>query len=216
MWVTVARYSRLCLSRESDLCGGKIARESDEGSQRGPTTAETRLPSVRVVTERTKEATLKYLFAVVSVMAVASLGAVAGCGGEERPSRDAFSDRLQSIDEQGGERWGRLAQQAQDLKPDEPFPADVKQALADLVEFQEQAVAELEGLTPPEAAEESVEMLIEALRERTEIFEQVIEAGRFTQQDFDRVSQSGEDIDQAFEQLRERGFLPAADEHQEE
>lgn len=156
---------------------------------------------------------MKYLLAVF--LAAASLAAVAGCGGEQR-SRDGFSDRLQSIDEQGGARWERLAQQAEHVKPDQPLPDDVVQALTDLVGFQEQAAAELEGVNPPEGAEESVELLIAALRVRTEIFEQVVEAGLFTQQDFDQVSQAGEEIDQAFEQLRERGFLPAADEHREE
>lgn len=159
---------------------------------------------------------MKCLFALAIALAAASLGAVAGCGGEERLSREEFSDRLQTIDRRGGELWGRLAQRAQDLKPNEPLPADVKQALTELVEFQEQAVEELEGLNPLEDAEEPVETLIEALRERTEIFEPVIEAGRFTRQNFAQVTQSGEKIDQAFAQLREEGFLPTADEHEEE
>jgi hypothetical protein len=159
---------------------------------------------------------MKYLFALASVVAVAGVGAVAGCGGDERLSREEFSVRIQTIDRRGGELWGRLAQQAQNLKPDQPLPAEVKQALMELVEFQEQAAAELEALNPPEDAEEPVEVLIEALRGRTEIFEHVVEAGRFTQQDFDQVTQSGEQIDQAFEQLRKGGFLPAAEEHQDE
>lgn len=159
---------------------------------------------------------MKCLFALAIVLAAASLGAVAGCGGEERLSREEFSDRLQTIDRRGSELWGRLAQRAQDLKPDEPLPADVTQAMTEMVEFQEQAAAELDVLNPPEDAEEPVEMLIEALGERTEIFEQVIEAGRFTQQDSDQITQSGDQIDQAFVQLREGGFLPAAEEHQEE
>ncbi|MGH3012885.1 MAG: hypothetical protein ACRDLZ_01400 [Gaiellaceae bacterium] len=159
---------------------------------------------------------MKYLFAFVTVVSVAVLGGVAACGGDERLSPEEFTDRLQSIDKRGGELWGRLAQRAEDLEPNEPLPADVKQALTELVEFQEQAAAELEGLNPPDDAEEPAEMLIEALRERTETFEQVIEAGRFTPQSFDRVTQSGEKIDRAFEQLREEGFLSIADEHEEE
>jgi hypothetical protein len=159
---------------------------------------------------------MRCLFALAIVLAAAGLAAVAGCGDEERLTREEFSDRLQSVDERGGELWGRLAQRAEDLEPDEPLPADVKQALAELVEFQEQATAELEGLNPPEDAEEPLEMLIEALRKRTEIFDHVIEAGRFTRQDFDQVTQSGENIDQALAQLRDKSFLPTADEHEEE
>jgi hypothetical protein len=159
---------------------------------------------------------MKYLSTLATVLAAAILGAVAGCGGEDRLSREDFSARLQSIDERGGELWGRLAQRAQDLEPDQSLPADVKQALTELVEFQEQAVEELEGINPPEDAEEPVEMLIEALGKRTETFKQVIEAGRFTRQHFDEVTQSGEEIDQALMQLREEGFLPTSDEHEEE
>ena len=159
---------------------------------------------------------MNYLFALTIVAAAAVLGGVTACGGDERLSRDHFSGRMQSIGERGGELWGRLAQRAENLDPDEPLPADVKQALTEVVEFQEQAVAELEALNPPEAAEEPAEMLIEALRERTVTFEQVFEAGRFTPRNVARVTQAGEKIDRAFEQLREEGFLPIADEHEDE
>ena len=159
---------------------------------------------------------MKHLFALATVLAAASLGAVAGCGGEERLSREEFSDRLQSMSQEGGERWGRLAHVAADLEPDQALPADVKQPMTDLVEFQRQATAELAELDPPEEAEEEVEMLIEALRERTVAFEQAIAAGRFTQRQSEQITQSGDKIDEAFEQLRKEGFLPEADEHEEE
>jgi hypothetical protein len=158
---------------------------------------------------------MNYLSALATVLAAAILGAVAGCGSEERLSREDFSARLQGIGERGGELWERLAQRAQDLEPDQPLPTDVKQALTELVEFQQHAVEELEGINPPEDAEEPVGMLVEALRKRTEVFEQVIEAGRFTRQDSDHVTQAGEKIDQAVEQLRAEGFLPTSDEHEE-
>jgi predicted O-linked N-acetylglucosamine transferase (SPINDLY family) len=159
---------------------------------------------------------MKYPFTLGAVLAAAVLGGVAGCGGEERLSREEFSDRVQRIGDRGGELWGRLAQRAEDLQPDEPLPADVKQALSELVEFQEEAAAELEALNPPKEAEEAVESLVAALRERTRTFEQVIETGRFTEQDSERVTQAGEAIDQAFEQLRAAGFLATADDHEEE
>lgn len=151
-----------------------------------------------------------------AALAAASLGVVAGCGGDERLSREEFSDRLQSIDRRGSELWGRLAQRAQDVKPDQPLAAEVAQPMSDVVEFQRQAADELEELNPPEGAEEEVEKLIEALRERTETFEQVIGAGRFTRREFDRITQSGDKIDAAFEQLRNEGFLPNVEEHEEE
>jgi hypothetical protein len=159
---------------------------------------------------------MERLLILAIVLLAASLGVVAGCGGEERLSREEFSERLQSIDQRGGERWGRLAQRAADLKPDQPIPADVEQPMRELVEFQRQAAAELAGLNPPDEAQEEVEKLIAALRGRTEIFERAIEAGRFTRRDSDQITESGDKIDEAFEQLRKEGFLPEADEHAEE
>jgi hypothetical protein len=159
---------------------------------------------------------MKHLLALTAVVAAAMLSGVAACGGEDQLSRQEFSDRIQSIGEQGGELWARLAEQAQDLEPGEQLPAGIKQALTELVEFQKQAAAELEGMKAPEEAEAPLEMLTAALRERTETFEQVIAAGRFTKQDSERVTQAGEAIDEAFEQLRSEGFLAAADEHEEE
>jgi hypothetical protein len=156
---------------------------------------------------------MKYLFALATVAAAAVLGCVAACGGDERLSREEFGRRVQSIGERGGDLWGRLAQRAEHLEPDEPLPAEVEQSMTELVDFQNEAAAELDRLNPPEDAEEPVEMLIGALRERSETFEEVIDAGRFTEQDFERVTQSGEKIDQAFEQLRAEGLLATADEH---
>lgn len=159
---------------------------------------------------------MKHSFALAIVLAVASLGVVAGCGGKDRSSREELSERLQSIAQRGGERWSLLAQRAENLKPDQPLPADVKQPISELLDFQRQAVAELEELNPPEDAEEDVEMLIEALRYRTEVFEQALEAGRFTRRDSDQITAAGEKIDGAFEQLRKEGFLPNVDEHEDE
>ena len=157
---------------------------------------------------------MERLLILAIVLLAAGLGGTAGCGGEEPLSREEFGQRLQSIDQRGGERWGRLAQVAADLKPDQPLSADVKQPMTELVEFQWHAAAELAELNPPQDAEEEVEELIAALRDRTEIFERAIEAGRFTRRDSNQITESGDRIDEAFEQLRKEGFLPEADEHE--
>ena len=159
---------------------------------------------------------MKRLFAHATVLAAASLGAVAGCSGEERLSREEFSDRLQSMSQEGGERWERLAQRAKDVKPDQPLAADVKQLMKELVDFQRQAADELAELNPPEGAEDEVEKLIDALRERTQTFEQAIEAGRFTRRQSDQITRAGAKIDEAFEQLRKAGYLPEVDDHPDE
>jgi hypothetical protein len=158
---------------------------------------------------------MKSQFALAAVVAAVLVGAVAACGGDSQVSRDQFNARLQSIDERGGELWGYVANEAEDLGLDEPLPENVTRALTELVDFQEQSAAELESLTPPEAAEGPVQMLIEALRERTETLRQAIEAGHFTEEDSERITQAGEKIDQAFAQLRSQGFLATTDAHEE-
>ena len=162
-----------------------------------------------------KEATMRHLFVLASLVLAALLGGPTACGGGEKASTDGFSDRLQSIGERGGEQWGRLAQEADDLEAGDPLPPEVRQALTELVAFQMQAESELAALTPPEGAEEAVELLIEALRERTETLEQVLEQGRFTVQTAERTTQAGEKIDEAFAQLRSQGFLATADDHED-
>ena len=159
---------------------------------------------------------MRHLFVLASLVLGALLGGPTACGSGEKASTDGFSDRLQSIGERGGEQWGRLAQEADDLEAGDPLPTDVRQALTELVTFQKQAASELAALTPPDGAEEAVELLIAALRERTETFEQVLEQGRFTAQSSERTTLAGEKIDRAFEELRSEGFLTATDEHNDE
>jgi hypothetical protein len=159
---------------------------------------------------------MKRLFALAALLAVTGLGVGVGCGREADPSRDEFSDRLQSIGQQGGELWGRLAQRARDLKADEPLPTPVKQPMRELVEFQLKTAAELSELNPPSGAEDEVEMLIAALRVRTKAFDETLEVGHFTRPQSDEITRSGERIDEAFQRLRDEGFLPMADEHEGE
>jgi hypothetical protein len=168
----------------------------------------------RAATGRTAAAFTAPL-SVAMVLAAAGPGVLASCGGDDRLAREDFSNRLQSIDRRGGERWGRLARQARYLKPARPLPARVQRPMRELVEFQREAAGELAELDVPEDAEDGVEKLIEALRARTETFQRVIEAGRFTARQFDQITESGDGIDLAFEQLREEGFLPGGQEHAE-
>jgi hypothetical protein len=150
------------------------------------------------------------------VLAAAGLAAVAGCGGDERLSRQEFADRLERMERQGGELWGRLAERAEDIQPNDPLPADIEQPTRELVEFQREAADELEDLNPPRGADQDVRTLIDALRARTENLEHAMQAGYFTEQESDQITQSGETIDEAFEQLRNEGFLPKVNEHEHE
>lgn len=145
------------------------------------------------------------------LLATAALGAVAGCGGDERLSRQEFGDRLQSIKQRESARFERLAQRAMRLEPNQPLPDDVKQAMRDVAGGNRRAADELDELNPPEDAENATRSLIEALRERAEGFEQATREERITLRELEEkgsITQAGEKIDRAFERLRQEGFLP--------
>lgn len=147
------------------------------------------------------------------VLAAASLGGLAACGGEERLSREEFSDRVQSIDRRESERFGRLVEQATRLKPDQLLPNEVKQGMRGFAAGLRRAADELDELNPPEGAEEVTETLIEALRERADGFEQAAREERITLRQLEEqrsITKAGDKIDRAFEQLRTDGFLPKA------
>lgn len=150
----------------------------------------------------------------LAIVVAAGLAIVSGCGGGDRLSQEEFRDRMQSIHEQGGQLWGRLAQQAGDLTPGQPLPADVRQPMRAMVEFQRSTADELDGLDVPQGADEEVQEFVDALRERTRLFERAAEAGRLTQEDFELITQAGEQIDAVFQQLRDEGFLVSVEEHE--
>jgi mannitol-1-phosphate/altronate dehydrogenase len=143
-------------------------------------------------------------------LAAAGLVAVAGCGGEERLSRDAFSDRLQSIARQGSARYERLAQQATRLKPDQPVTEHVKRGMRQYAGALARAADQLDQLDLPSGAEDETATLTEALRQRADAFERAAREQRVTLRQLEQQragTKAGEKIDRAFEQLREHGFL---------
>ena len=150
------------------------------------------------------------------VLAAASLSVAAGCGSDQQPSDVEFSDRLENLKQQGSQRWELLAQQAEDLNPGEPLTADLRQPINELVAFQRYAANALHELTVPEGAAEEVNTLVEALRQRTEVFEQALQSGHFTRRQSERITQAGNTIDLAFDQLQKEGYLPTVDEHTED
>lgn len=145
------------------------------------------------------------------LLAAASLGALAGCGGDDRLSREEFGDRLQSIKQRESARFERLAQRVMRLKPTQPLPDDVKQAMRDVAGGNRRAADELDELAPPEDAEDATKGLIEALRERADAFVQAAREERITLRQLEEegsITKAGEKIDRAFERLRKEGFLP--------
>jgi hypothetical protein len=147
------------------------------------------------------------------VLAAAGLAGVAACGGDERLSRDAFGDRLQSIDRQGSARYERLEQQAMRLKPDQPLTDEVRRGMRQYAGTLAHAADRLEELNPPEDAEDENATLTEALRERADAFEQAAREQRVTLRQLEQqgsITNAGEMIDRAFERLRKQGFLREA------
>jgi hypothetical protein len=143
-------------------------------------------------------------------LAAAGLATVVGCGGEERLSRDAFNDQLQSIDQQGSARYERLAQQATRLNPDQPLTDEIKHAMRQYARALARAADQLDQLNPPSGAEAETATLTEALRQRAETFEQAAREQRVTLRQLEHqrpTTNAGEKIDRAFEQLRAQGFL---------
>jgi hypothetical protein len=144
------------------------------------------------------------------VVAAAGVGALTGCGGEERLSRDAFGDRLQSIGRRGSARYERLAEKAMRLKPDQALTDEVKQGMRRYAEALARAADRLDELNPPTDAEDETATLTEALRERAETFTQAASEQRVTLRQLEQqgsITNAGEKIDRAFEQLRQEGFL---------
>ena len=150
------------------------------------------------------------------VLAAAGLAALAACGGDERLSRDAFGDRLQSIERWGSTRYEGLVRQALRLSPDQPLTAEVKRGMRQYAQGIARAADQLGELNPPEPAEKETTILIEALRQRASGFEQAARKHRTTLRELERersTTQAGERIDRAFEQLREEGFLKISPDH---
>jgi hypothetical protein len=153
------------------------------------------------------------------VLAAAGLATLAACGGDQRLSRDAFEDHLQSIERWGSTHYGRLAEQAMRLRPDQPLTDEVKQAMRRYARGLARAADQLDDLNPPQAAERQTALLIEALHERASGFEQAAQQQRTTLRELERehsTTQAGERIDRAFEQLRDDGFLMIAPNHPDE
>jgi hypothetical protein len=142
-------------------------------------------------------------------LAAVGLTALAACGGEERLSREAFDDRLESIGRQGSERYARLEELARSLKPDQPLTQEVKLAMRRYAAKLSRLADRLEELTPPVAAEQATATLVDAMRERAWAFEQAAQQDRTTISALARqgsVTKAGDRIDRAFEQLRKEGF----------
>lgn len=147
------------------------------------------------------------------VLAIAAIGAVGGCGDDDRLSREEFSQRLQSIIEKPSSAFGRVAQHGADLKPADVLPDELKRELSVFVETMREATDELEELSPPEDAEESTDELIAAIQERADALDETAREENITLREFaPTLTGTGERVDRALEALRRAGYLPESEE----
>jgi hypothetical protein len=147
---------------------------------------------------------------ILIVLAAACVAVLPACGGDERLSRGAFEERLQSVERWGGTRYERLSEQAMRLRPDQPLTDEVKRSMRRYAHGLARAADRLDSLNPPRPAEQETAKLIKALRERASGFEQAARKQRTTLRDLegeDSITRAGDRIDRVFEQLREDGFL---------
>lgn len=148
------------------------------------------------------------------MLAIAAIGAVGGgCGGDDRLSREEFSQRLQSIIEKPSSAFGRVAQHGADLKPADVLPDELKRELSVFVETMREATDELEVLSPPEDAEEPTDELIAAIQERADALDEAAREENITLREFaPTLTGTGEKVDRALEALRRAGYLPESEE----
>lgn len=140
-----------------------------------------------------------------------------GCGdGDDRLSKEEFSDRVTPLQQQVSEKFGELEKQARTERPEAPLSEDVKRLMEDFATAARRFTDELEKLKPPEEAEEATDQLIDGARERAEAFEQAARQEGVTLRDLDqspelatKLRQSGEKVDRAVQELRQKGFLSA-------
>lgn len=154
---------------------------------------------------------------VAAAIAVAALAACGGAKGDDE-GEEGFKERLASIVEPASARYGELGERAGGVNPNTPLPDDFKAQMRAVASGDRRAADEIEALTPPQAAAEVIQQLGAALRARADAFERAAGATTITLQQLEEegsITEAGEQIDRALQQLREAGFLPDEQPHNE-
>jgi hypothetical protein len=153
-----------------------------------------------------------------AAIAVAALAACGGAKGGDDDGEEGFKERLASIVEQASSRYGELGERAGSVNPNAPLADDFKAQLRAVASGDRRAADEIEALTAPQAAAELIQQLGAALRARAGALERAAGETTITLQQLEEegsITQAGEQIDRALQQLREAGFLPDEQPHNE-
>jgi hypothetical protein len=103
------------------------------------------------------------------------------------------------------------------VNPNAPLADDFKARMRAVAVADRRAADEIEALTPPQAAAELIQQLGAAVRARAGAFEWAAGATISLQQleEEGSITEAGEQIDRVLQQLREAGFLPDEQPHNE-
>ncbi|HET6752616.1 MAG TPA: hypothetical protein VFH23_01535 [Jiangellaceae bacterium] len=153
---------------------------------------------------------------VAAAIAVAALAACGGAKGDDN-GEERFGERLATVVEPASAGYGELGERSGSVNPNAPLPDDFKAQMRAVAEGDRRAADEIEALTPPQAAAELIQQLGAALRARAGAFERAAGATISLQQleEEGSITEAGEQIDRVLQQLREAGFLPDEQPHNE-
>jgi hypothetical protein len=155
---------------------------------------------------------------VAAAIAVAALAACSGAKGDNH-QEEGFEERLASIVEATSSRYGELGERAGGLNPNAPLADDFKAQMRAVAVGDRRAADEIEALTPPEAAAELVQQLETALRARAGSLEQAAGPTTITLQRLEEegsITEAGEQINRVLQQIRDAGFFPEEQPHDEQ
>ena len=116
--------------------------------------------------------TTAVLAAITLSLAVGCDGGDGGDGGNGALSRTEFAQKANGLcKEAGADRQTVLS----GIDPDAPGPEQAEQ-LAEIIDIDEKLLEDVDDLVPPDAAQDTVDQLLDAWRERIDLEEQLREA----------------------------------------
>lgn len=131
---------------------------------------------------------------------------LAGCGGEDGPSREDFAQQVNERTRAVSELFNQNLQRLAPLPADAEIPESSKGRLRELAEAQRQAADEIADLDPPEGAEGATAELIDALREHAGRVEGALRAEELTVDGLTAATSPPPGLTKAVFELREQGI----------
>jgi hypothetical protein len=131
------------------------------------------------------------------------------CGADEPANADIFVDETTRILQNASDEYARLADLVPTIDPAAPVPQPFSDQMLAVADTDRQAAAEIEALQTPAEAQEGIDDLVDALRDRANAFERLASAGLTLEQlENDTEGTDAEDrLDGALEALSNAGWL---------